>query len=81
MCSLVHEDGVLIPIESAGVEADFLSVLADGDSLTSLAIGVLYIDVVELEVVFVHPQSTTGIVRPSLTSRNASLDGNLVCGI
>ena len=67
-------------IESARIEANLTSILADGNRLRTNPESecVLDIHIVQLEVVFVDPQCPTGIVGASDGGGNTSLDCDLV---
>jgi len=60
----VRKQSVLGSIESASIQTDFASVLAEGDRRWPWTKGVLHVYVVQREIVFVDTKRATGFVRP-----------------
>jgi hypothetical protein len=78
LSSSVGVNRVLVSIESARIEANPTSILADGNRLSTNPECVLDIHIVQLEVVFMDPQCPTGIIGTSGSGGNTSLDCDLV---
>jgi len=75
---LVGVNRVLTSIESACIETNSTSILADGNRLRTNPICVLNIHIIQLEVVFVDPQRPTGVIGNRAAGGNTSLDSDLV---
>jgi len=78
LSSSVGVNRVLMSIESARIEANPTSILADGNRLSANPECVLDIHIVQLEVVFMDPQCPAGIIGASDSGGNTSLDCDLV---
>lgn len=78
LSSSVGVNRVLVSIESACIEANPTSILADSNCLSTNSECVLDIHIVQLEVVFMDPQCPTGIIGASGSGGNTSLDCDLV---
>ncbi len=78
MRPLICVESILIPVKSAGIQANATAILADGYSLGADTEGILHVNVVQLEVILVNANSTTCIIGSSLASWNTSLDSNLI---
>jgi len=74
LSSSVGVNRVLMSIESARIEANPTTILADGNRLSTNPECVFDIHIVQLEVVFVDPQCPTGIIGASGSGRNTSPD-------
>ena len=62
--TLVRIQSILVSVESASIQPDFASILADSDRLRPGTKCVLHVYVVHPKVVFVDTKRATGVVRP-----------------
>ena len=78
LSSSVDVNRVLMSIESAGIETNPISELADGNRLSTNSECVFDIYIVHLEVVFVDPQRPARVIGSGGSGGKTSLDCDLV---
>ena len=69
---------ILVPVQSTPIEPNLATILTNGDSLRAFAVRVDDVDVVDGDIVAVHAQGATRIVRARRAGVQTVRDGDFV---